>query len=186
MGGYKVPVLWSLNPKVSIPLHDYAAVDVGSVGTGFKGIRKMNSLEDLNQTAWAAQYVRCSGEMSSLCRENEYSGTCWIERDDFVPSRKQTSIGGKARWHPGNRKHQLTGRILAYTILSALKEALLSWQEAENYELQDHQWHVSEYYESMKQRVQSLDPSIGSCTNYVKNDLEFACKYPLNVSHTRR
>lgn len=74
LGGAKVPVIWNLFPGVSQPLHDLADVDIGAAGTGYAGIDQLTDIKDLDKIPWAAQYVRCTGELSGICRENEYIG----------------------------------------------------------------------------------------------------------------
>jgi hypothetical protein len=54
------------------------------------------------------------------------------------------------------------------------------WNEAENYVLADNSWHVSEYYESARQRVVASAEK-GDCNQYNETVLEFACKVPMKV-----
>ena len=134
-------------------------------------------------------------------------GKCWVDRDDFTPSNRQSSVPEgrgessrnldrspthffirltralpqkKATWHPGNRVHQLTGRVIAFTILTALREVLEEWNEADGYVLEDSSWHVTAYYDDMRERV-SNSPG-GRCGELKKVSLGFACRYPVKVS----
>jgi hypothetical protein len=43
---------------------------------------------------------------------------------------------GRAKWHPGNRFHQLTGRIIAFPVLE-LSTAITKWMDADDYALPD-------------------------------------------------
>jgi hypothetical protein len=182
LGGIKVPVLWSLFPKILTPLNVHADADVGANGFGHFGVPVAETLDEVAKMPWASQYVRCKGEIVALCRENEYAGRCWIDRDDAVPPTPQKAEpGGRAGWHPGNRKHQVTGRVLAFTILQALKEALITWNEAEGYELADDDWHVTAYYDNIRNKVAALGPEIGDCNKYAEHDIEFVCNYPMKV-----
>jgi hypothetical protein len=52
-------------------------------------------------------------------------------------------MGGRARWHPGNRLHQVTDRVLGHTILTALHEVLTLWKEGDEYILSDEDCHVT-------------------------------------------
>lgn len=206
MGGSKVPVLWSLFPDVMAPLHDHADVDVGVAGTGLSGITLQSTFEETEAVPWAAQYVLCTGDVTKYCRENEYigryipkriprlvpivsdfayfsAGTCWIEREDVTPPTKQGTPGGRASWHPGNRKHQVTGRVLAFTLLTALKEVLTDWNDADGHEIADEDWHVTQYYNNIRTKLSSLEG--GACMEYSENDLDFVCKYPMKVSSRR-
>ena len=149
------------------------------------GIPKSSSQEDLDKTAWAARYLSCGNEIQkSLCAPNLYNGTCWIERDDFTPLKEQgTSIPSRTSWHPGNRVHQLNGRILAFTLLKALHEVLTEWSETEGQVLPDEAWHITAYYDNIRRKVTELSPSkSGKCSHLAKYGFEFLCKVPFKVS----
>lgn len=112
-------------------------------------------------------------------------GNCWWERDDFTPPTKQGTPQGRAKWHPGNRKHQVTGRVLAFTLLSALSEVLKMWNNSNNYVLGDDAWHVTAYYDNIRRKLTALGPDVGFCNKYAEKDLDFVCQYPMKVSsHT--
>jgi hypothetical protein len=182
LGGTKVPVLWSLATGVSKALYLAADADIGMPGEGRYGIPKGGSYEEINKMPWAAQYVSCTSEFSSICRQNEYNGTCWIDRDDYTPTTKQQKEpGGRAKWHPGNRKHQVRGRVLAFTFLQALKEVLEVWNGAEGYELPDDAWHVTAHYKNIRTKVAALGPEVGWCSEYETKGLGFLCNYPMQV-----
>eukprot|EP00934_Nitzschia_sp_Nitz4_P005318 Nitzschia sp. Nitz4//scaffold398_size17708//4157//6632//NITZ4_008802-RA/size17708-augustus-gene-0.22-mRNA-1//1//CDS//3329550300//5308//frame0 len=176
LGGIKVPVLWSLSTNILQYLHDNADVDVGMAGTGHAGIPTQTTMAEVEALPWAAQYVRCSGDVAGLCRQNEYTGVCWIERDDFTPPTAQGNMEGRASWHPGNRKHQVQGRVLAYTILMALKEVLQEWNDAPDFVLDDDKWHMNAYYQNIREKVQALEG--GACMDWGEN-LNFACNLPM-------
>jgi hypothetical protein len=187
LGGIKVPVLWSLFPGILTPLNVHADADVGANGNGYFGVPEAETVEDVAKMPWASKYVRCKGEVSKICRVNEYIGHCWIDRDDVKPpTAQQAEPGGRASWHPGNRKHQVTGRVLAFTILQALKEALTMWNEADGYALADDVWHVTAYYDNIRNKVAALGPEIGQCNKYTEHDVEFVCNYPMKVSTRNR
>lgn len=94
-GSRKVPVLWSLPPQVSSFLHDQADVDVGVAGTGFAGLTELTNIEDINKIPWAAQYVRCSGELWNVCRDNEYIGKSLVDPESICLSDFPLSPGMK-------------------------------------------------------------------------------------------
>ncbi|MGK3747182.1 MAG: hypothetical protein ACI8RD_010944 [Bacillariaceae sp.] len=99
-----------------------------------------------------------------------------IDRDDFTPKTKQNAApGGRAKWHPGNRKHQLQGRAITFSILEALKEALTLWNEAKDYELADETWHVTPLYDNVRTKVANLKPDVGSCQEYESQFSSFMC-----------
>jgi len=115
-----------------------------------------------------------------------WKGDCWIDREDFTPPTNQKQMGGRARWHPGNRIHQVTGRVLAYTILTALHEVLATWNEADGYMLNDEDWHVTAYYENTRSKVAALAEDVGWCSHYYqKAELPNVCNYPMQVSGGR-
>jgi hypothetical protein len=182
-----IQVIWTLAPDMARGLHLRAEVDVGYVGTSSFGIPVGETLEQIEAMPWAMQYVRCSSEMSGICRSNEYVGQCWVDRDDFTPPTTQRKEpGGRASWHPGNRIHQVTGRTLAFTFLQALKEALTEWKEAEGYELPDSAWHLTERYEKVRSNFAKLETIGGSCSGFeTQHNAGFLCTVPFKVSVRR-
>ena len=182
LGGSKVPVLWSMASDALQRLSVEVDADVGYPGNGRGVLPKGETLEEIEKMPWAVQYVECANELHSICRENEYKGRCWIERDDFTPWIEQNKEpGGRASWHPGNRIHQVTGRILAFTILQALKEALNIWNDAEGYELADDVWHVTEKYDAIRSKLETLDPEIGECHKLDNKQIGRVCNTPMKV-----
>ena len=100
------------------------------------------------------------------------------------PTEQKLRLPGRASWHPGFRVHQLTGRIITFTILMALKEVLVYWQcqHDNDYELSDDVWRVTDYYENIRKKVQNLDPSIGTCYNFQgRITSNIVCRYPIQV-----
>ena len=186
LGGLKVPVLWNLKPDILKIYHIKAEIDVGHTGSGKVGIPKQESVADIEKAPWAAKYLFCGGEIqSSICRPNEYNGTCWIERPDYTPATKQNpEPGGRAGWHPGNRYHQLTGRVLAFTILSALYEVLVEWSEVDGYVVPDDAWHVTSYYEKLRANIRALSSQESGCGQKFNQDTNLAlvCDQPIKVS----
>lgn len=181
IGAEKVPILWSLAVGAIKDLHIDAGVDVGYPGDGRAGLAEGKSVEEFEAMPWAAQYLKCTSEMKSICREREYDGVCWIPRDDVTVDWKvNPAPGGRAGWHPGNRHHQLRGRVLAFTILSALKEGLTIWKNADGYGLPDETWHMTAHYDAVKSK---LPETTGACHDqYGEAGLEWICKYPVKVS----
>jgi hypothetical protein len=162
IGGSRVPFIIAEGSLAE--LHTHAGADVGKLGTGMRGIQKTDSVKTLEQIPWAARYMDCSPEMRTECGNNKYRGTCWIHRPDFNPKLAQKAVpGGRANWHPGDRSHQLEGRVLAFLVLRAIKQALDLWASAENYRLPDEYWHVAGYYQSIRSKLISLNPAIGGC-----------------------
>ena len=185
LGGVKIPVMWSLSTK-GLSFYNTTSegsIDVGYPGDGSFGIRKAHDFDDLETIPWAQRYMQCGNDIkSSICKKQEYNGTCWIDRPDYSPEKQQNkSPGGKASWHPGFRPHQLRGRILAYTFLQAIKEVLIMWNDSKNYQLSDDLWHVTSYYKEMREKVLATSPDVTKCSNYESKGLGFLCKYPMKV-----
>jgi len=177
LGGGKVPMLLAASPRDDIigMLNEHADADVLMFGDQ-SVLPKTETLEEVAKLPWAVQYVRCGSEISGICRDNEYAGECWIERDDFQPPTKQDkTIGGRAKWHPGNRKHQITGRAITFIILEALKEALTMWNDAKDYKLADDTWHVTSIYDNTRSKVEKLGPDVGECNEYGDEFSAFMC-----------
>jgi hypothetical protein len=71
-------------------------------GTGVDGVPEVKDNAMADSVIWAARYLRCDNELRTFCREMEYNGTCWIDRDDYTPETPQAKEpGGRATWHPG-------------------------------------------------------------------------------------
>jgi hypothetical protein len=85
-----------------------------------------------------------------------------------------------AGWHPGNKQHQLQGRVIAFTILQALKEALYVWNEAKDYELLDSQWHMTSHYNDVQRKVLE-HVNEGECNLYEKHGIAGMCKFPMKA-----
>jgi len=181
LGGGKVPMLLSALGNVIGTLHEHVDADVFLFGDQTM-LTQADTLEEVQKLPWAAQYVRCGSEISGICRENEYAGECWIERDDFTPQqRQQKPMGGRASWHPGNRKHQIIGRAIAFAILEALKEALTMWNTAKDYELPDDSWHVTPLYDNTRSKLENLGEDIGTCVQYKEPFSSFMCNHAVKA-----
>jgi hypothetical protein len=110
--------------------------DVGNYGEGMTGLPECVTEAQCDKFPWAARYMKCSSEALSMCALHKWGSNCWIERPDVTPLVAQAkNPGGQAKWHPGFRSHQLTGRILNMFILKALKEGLTQWQKAGKFQL---------------------------------------------------
>jgi hypothetical protein len=120
------------------------------------------SEEQAKTLPWAARYNKCGPGAEALCGAQEYDGKCWVERDDFTPVKQQDLVGGQAKWHPGPKKHRARGRALALSVLFMLQHALNKWDElgnASGYPLAQEHWHVTDYYNGIKEKV----PTVGGC-----------------------
>lgn len=167
LGSVRAPVLWagSDDKHVYPALQDAADVDYIMYGKGLGPIPAITDPTTVDEIPWAARYLKCDPDWKSLCEENKYNGTCWIDRPDgFEPPTPQNDVpGGAASWHDGNRMHQLYGRTMSFTILRALYEAIDMWDQQPDKKLTDDMWHVTDYYENIRNKVANLDPDVGTC-----------------------
>jgi len=199
IGGDKVPFLWSAKPDRLSVLETALDADVGMLGTGTSGIPETKDAVMVEELPWATQWVNCNKGLYQECRAKEYMGECWIDRPDFTPMTQQKDkTPSRVKWHPGNRKHQLTGRVMAFNVLMALDKALSMWQEADNFELPNEVWHVTEYYESIRQKAMTwsdrdeagkdcfgMDLPDRVCTVPMKGRTEFTPRYSPRTTSIR-
>jgi hypothetical protein len=165
--------------------HEKCDADVGLLGTGEVGIPVTEDDVHAETLPYAVQYYKCDSEHGQMCRDHKYMANCWVERPDVTPTTEQKgNPRGQASWHPGFRWHQLVGRVLAYTVLTGVKEAIGIWKEAG--ELPDEAWHVSSYYDNIRNKVMNLDTDLGACNQFQESLPDRVCKVPLRVSHCLR
>ena len=177
---HKVPVLWTKSWKIAVAYNLAAGVEVGIPGSGMKGLNYSSTYEDLVAQPFAARYLKCNGQIKPVCGKNRYDGVCWIDRPDVIPQQQQNDVpGGRASWHPGNREHQLFGRVLAYTILEATKDALKLWKDFPGWVLPDETWHMAAHYHGLRERIASMPLEKYYCKTF--GALDFVCKYPVKV-----
>ena len=178
LGAGKVPMIVAMSPRNDVIrfLKEEADADIVMLGETKDSLTTTETLEEVAKLPWAAQYVHCGSEISNICRSNEYDSVCWIEREDFTPTTKQAAkVRGRAKWHPGNRHHQIKGRAIAFMILEALKESLTMWNEAEDYKLADDTWHVTSLYDNTRSKVENLGPDVGTCKKYGEKFSSIMC-----------
>jgi hypothetical protein len=129
--GNRVPVLWNLSPNFLQMYHEHCDADVGSLGTGMEGMPMSEDEVQVETLPYAIQYMQCDKEHVGMCRNHKYNANCWVNRTDVTPPTKQGAHpGSQVSWHPGFRTHQHIGRLLAYTVLTGLKEAISTWKNA--------------------------------------------------------
>eukprot|EP00934_Nitzschia_sp_Nitz4_P003014 Nitzschia sp. Nitz4//scaffold75_size92586//394//3490//NITZ4_004836-RA/size92586-augustus-gene-0.85-mRNA-1//-1//CDS//3329557648//3004//frame0 len=178
LGGNRVPVIWGMDMDFDILklFHESADVDIGEVGLAQDNLPEVESNEQAETVAWAARYMKCTEEARDTCQaEPDFCAVCWQPRDDGVePETKQRDVPrGQVSWHPGWRVHQLIGRNLAFAILRALQTAIDLWVDKVYVgpPLDDEEWHVTEYYDNIRQKLQGLDETLGFCHEYADESL---------------
>jgi hypothetical protein len=129
--GHRVPVLWNLTPNFLRMYHEHCDADVGLLGTGTESMPVSQDEVQVETLPYAVQYMNCDKDHVSMCRDHKYNANCWVDRPDVTPPTKQGGKpGSQVSWHPGFRSHQHIGRILAFTVLTGLKEAIGTWKNA--------------------------------------------------------
>lgn len=143
--------------------------DVGQFGTGMVDIPDTTDEVHAQVLPYAVRFLKCVAGNGAICNDNKYRANCWVNRSDVIPPTPQVeNPGGQVVWHPGFRQHQITGRTIAFTVLRALKEALLKWKQAENYALPDKEWHVTAHYEKTQTKMRNVDQMF-DCEAIFKN-----------------
>lgn len=113
-------------------LHEEVGADVGEFGTGMDGIALTESDDQAKTLPWAVQYLKCDASHNDVCKNHDnYCAKCWIDREDKVKPdvEQKAEYGGQVSWHPGWRTHQLTGRVLAFSVLEALQLAIQEFSD---------------------------------------------------------
>ena len=80
----------------------------------------------------AVRWMNCGDktEETEAWKEHKCEGVCWIDRDDVTPPKVQRDEPPSCvSWHPGWREHRYRGRVTAYYLLMATKQALKIWAE---------------------------------------------------------
>lgn len=185
IAGNRVPVVWGGNFELLKMLHEEADVDVGEFGWGTDALLEATTKEEFEALPYAQKGMKCAEGIQSMCDEEpRFCAKCWIDRDDGIkPDMNQLSQPkGQVKWHPGWRMHQLIGRNMAMGILSALQAAINIWNEnvMGGPPLTDEYWHVTEYYDNIRNKVLNLDKKLGEC--YKDEHLpDRLCNTPMKV-----
>ncbi len=182
ISGNRVPMLWNGVLDILEILHHQADVDIGGPGTGLLGIPVTESKEQAAKLPYAVRYLKCAPDRKDLCDEQKYNGRCWVHRPDVTPPVKQGwGPGSGGSHHPGFRTHQLLGRVLAFTILTALQEGLTQWKDSPDYALPDSAWHVSAHYQNIRNKLAKLTTT--PCFNDTTIPTPRLCTTPMKVCY---
>jgi hypothetical protein len=190
LGGNRVPIIWGNfgegNFDLLKMLHEHADVDVGEWGSGKDGIIEATSEEHAKEIPYAARYMKCKPSVKWLCdKEPRFCASCWIDREDGItPEQKQlVRPKGQVKWHPGWRDHLLQGRVLAFSVMEALQAAINRWSEGTmgGPPLDDEKWHITSYYENIRNKVKNLDKSLGACYKIEGTLPTRMCNTPMQV-----
>lgn len=175
VSGTKVPLLLGGNWAVMKFLYDNAEADVGVYGNGMDGIEAIQNETHALQVPYAARYLKCSHDRQDICDgAPRFCATCWNERPNYVKEDHFWNIaakpGSQVKWHPGWRSHQLQGRVLAFTVLDALSEAIQIFSDNTmgGPPLDEDWWHMTDYYQNIRTKVMQLQ-STGECAKIQKD-----------------
>lgn len=181
MGGKRPPTIWNGLGKTVINLFEDTGIEMGRFGDGKEGVQMSMDEAQARTLPFSSQFLNCAGDFGGCGKIEKYSANCWIDRPDVTPETKQKSKpDGQASWHPGWRYHQLTGRVIAFTILNSLERAFEMWSEAITAEeatdgkdspfpIDDSVWHVTKHYESIQEKARKLRKftnDTARCENY--------------------
>lgn len=150
LGGDRVP--YYLGPGgFTNKLFEGTGSDVGALVEAAPCLKRLaNTMEELEKLPFATRCLSFGPELKPVCAGNHYRGHCWVDRSDFewggmnmsyVPSGQVDECGGRASWHPGDRVHQIKGRMIAGVVLNALRDGLLAWKNSTDLVLKDEDWH---------------------------------------------
>ena len=162
-GKNKVPILWG---RPDDGRYESVAPGAGSILTGFygmsmAGIPETQSAIQVKTIPYAAQYLKCSSEANNdICKNSRYQSKCWIQQpagnNTIQPMTKQNpQPGGQAKWHPGNRYHQIQGRAIAFQIVHQLYNALTQWYNTPDYDIPDSAWHLTKDFQRIQEAVRN-------------------------------
>jgi hypothetical protein len=171
LGGNRVPVIWGGSYELLRMWHELVDLDVGEFGNAQDGIPTVTDETQALTLPYAARYMKCAPDRQDVCsNEPSFCSVCWIPRDDIAdPKALFHSLadkpGGQVKWHPGWRTHQLVGRALAFSVLTALQSAvqIFSQQTLGGPPLDDYHWHVKDYYANIRQKLLNLDDANNHC-----------------------
>jgi hypothetical protein len=199
-GKEKIPVVWMGGTESDFELlrtyHEEADVDVGRFGSALYGIPIVTDESMVSSLPQAARYLNCDPTIHGVCLrpDDEYCAKCWVDRPD-IPDPKSlfpnisSEVPGQYSWNPGWRQHQLTGRLLAYTLLDALQDAIHTFTVGTlgGPPLDDREWHMASYYENIRSKLSSLPVETG-CNEWKDILPERICSVPLQgaTQHTPR
>lgn len=163
----RVPVVWGAGQKFDLlkMLHNEADADVGEFGVGWDGVPETVDEHQVESLPYAVQHLKCIDERLDLCKHPyKFCAACWIKRQDRKrPTQRQyDKPHGQTRWHPGMRHHQLTGRVLAFSILQALQDAVEMIRSSNEGQLKE-ALNMTGYYDNIRRKVRNLDPELGNC-----------------------
>lgn len=176
----RVPVVWGAGGKFDLLkiYHNAAGADIGEYGIGWDGVSETIDENQAETLPWATQHLKCNDERPDLCKHPyKFCATCWIDRPDKIfPEQKQyDKPHGQVRWHPGWRRHQLQGRVLAFAMLQGLRDAIEMLRDEGISGMPN----MATYYDNIRTKMKALDPSLGHCNRLNSTIPARICRTPM-------
>lgn len=173
------PILWG-NPDGERYDADGIKAGMISVGGSKHLLPYMDDLDAIEDIPFWSRYMNCSESLKDMCFNLRYNATCWQPRDDGMdpPEKQAGSPGGQAKWHPGNKEHQIKGRAIAYVLIQQTLAGLKEWYNSPNFQLPDEAWHISADKKRVRTGVLGLENT--PCGSFTLLPARI-CNIPLNA-----
>ena len=174
--GHRVPILFDIGggKQFMDVLREEAGAHVGGVTNGNPHLKETESLEQAETLPHALKHLFCKGGVPT-CGQTQfkYNATCWTDREDVEtpPTAQNKGYGGQAKWHPGNRSHQLIARRMTLLFLRALDEAMNVWLKAiasEGVPLDGKYWHLAEEENKIREALKNANATATPCGELLK------------------
>ncbi|KAL7493809.1 hypothetical protein ACHAWT_002711, partial [Skeletonema menzelii] len=171
LSGHRVPILFDIGGGKGFmdALRKEVGAHVGGVTSGNPHLAETESIEQAASLPHALQHLFCKGGVPT-CGQTQfkYNATCWTDRVDVEtpPTEQNKGYGGQAKWHPGNRAHQLIARRMTLLFLRALDEAMNIWLKAtvsEGSPLDGKYWHLAEEEKKIRDALKSANATATPC-----------------------
>ncbi|KAK1739865.1 hypothetical protein QTG54_009624 [Skeletonema marinoi] len=176
LSGHRVPILFDIGGGKGFmdALRKEVGAHVGGITSGNPHLKETESLEQAATLPHALQHLFCKGGVPT-CGQTQfkYNASCWTDRVDVEtpPTAQNKGYGGQAKWHPGNRSHQLIGRRMTLLFLRALDEAMNIWLRAtvsEGSPLDGKYWHLAEEENKIRDALKSGNATATPCGELMK------------------
>jgi len=171
LSGHRVPILFDVGGGKAFMdvLRKESGAHVGGITSGNPHLKETESLEQAATLPHALQHLFCKGGVPTCGQtQYKYNASCWTDRVDVEtpPTEQNKGYGGQAKWHPGNRSHQLIARRMTLLFLRALDEAMDVWSKASESEgnpLDGKYWHLAEEEDKIRNALKSANATATPC-----------------------
>eukprot|EP00574_Skeletonema_japonicum_P004512 CAMPEP_0201718612 /NCGR_PEP_ID=MMETSP0593-20130828/4087_1 /ASSEMBLY_ACC=CAM_ASM_000672 /TAXON_ID=267983 /ORGANISM="Skeletonema japonicum, Strain CCMP2506" /LENGTH=996 /DNA_ID=CAMNT_0048208955 /DNA_START=5 /DNA_END=2995 /DNA_ORIENTATION=+ len=176
LSGHRVPILFDIGGGRGFmdALRKEVGAHVGGITSGNPHLNETESIEQAATLPHALKHLFCKGGLPT-CGQSQfkYNATCWTDRVDVEtpPTEQNKGYGGQAKWHPGNRAHQLIARRMTLLFLRALEEAMNVWLQAtvsEGSPLDGKYWHLAEEEKKIRDALKNANATATPCGELMK------------------